>query len=604
MKRMLIIAFLLSASTIFAVTHVWVTYPNGGETFRVGDTITVKWDSDTSVHENYIRITLDGGTNVFNICGQHQLIREGYQGTWGEFKWVIPAYQVISIEDNSPEGSHDSIVTFVSNKCLIKIDNPYNNDQAGDSYDYSNATFTILPSLGNVKATSRESAKTFFGSDSSKLIFKSSFDNYLYFVNFSDVTPEPFKLLATKGAVLPSVSPDGNWLTYATGVAGDDASGPSKAWILRLDGNIENTPVLIDSPAHEPRFFEDATGLYVTYSTKGGPNVYDSTSAKTKKRKVVNGNPVDSARTLVTNAGYVGGLSKDGNYLASGTLRAWMMNLTSKVKTQLHKLTVTRAGTVDSVITPQICNTSISQSVRYPDHMMYRDIGFTTSGYTHPIIGPTWEADKFIFISSSDNKLKRVYRIPLTKASNPVGGLVNTVQWDDMEWSTHPYFGVSGLFLRRCYASCITSGEQTSRHERIYGINLKDSVYLQLVGITDTAKTSSLDLVWPTLWVKKASTLAETTWLEKVIPVEEYNGKTTESIRFISAMQTIQSPIAIKTVSLFDISGRVVIKSNVNSVLRYTFNRDLTKTLAGGNYIVRVETVDGKMASMPWTIVK
>jgi hypothetical protein len=131
---------LLFACISFA--HVTLVSPNGGETYNIGDTITISWEADETVEECYIKFSPDNGINKIVISGRNQIIREDNEG-WGTFKWVVPPTLILCVDDDSPDGCTDSVFSTSSSSCKIMIDNPYNTDPG--THDFSDHPFTINP---------------------------------------------------------------------------------------------------------------------------------------------------------------------------------------------------------------------------------------------------------------------------------------------------------------------------------------------------------------------------------------------------------------------------------------------------------------------------
>jgi hypothetical protein len=100
--------------------------PNGGETYRVGDTISIQWDLVKDVSQFEIRFSADEGLSWFNIAAMTPGMPD-YDAQ--QFKWAIP----------------DSIIIFpyaistVSQKCMIQIAEY----TVYDNSDVSDAGFAI-----------------------------------------------------------------------------------------------------------------------------------------------------------------------------------------------------------------------------------------------------------------------------------------------------------------------------------------------------------------------------------------------------------------------------------------------------------------------------
>jgi hypothetical protein len=66
------------------VVKITVDKPAGGETFRIGDTIHVKWTYKNSRGQVFVQISVNGGKKYFNICNS------AFPGTVSSYDWQIP----------------------------------------------------------------------------------------------------------------------------------------------------------------------------------------------------------------------------------------------------------------------------------------------------------------------------------------------------------------------------------------------------------------------------------------------------------------------------------------------------------------------------------
>ncbi|MFC1584190.1 hypothetical protein ACFL5V_01440 [Fibrobacterota bacterium] len=365
-------------------------------------------------------------------------------------------------------------------------------------------------------AATGEEVRQFLGVSAAKLVFEEG--GSLFFVDFSSDAPEIQKINNADGAVVPCISPDGNWVTYAKGVTSEGEGGNGSVWICELSPDA--VPIQVAAPGFEPRFVQDAAELTVIYVTEGGSNLQYGIG-KTVKRTVTNGVPGPEV-DVFTGGGYVGGLSWDNQYLSTGFQEGWMANVTTSVPVQVHELSFQAQDTAfsDSMISIQVCNSSISSSRIYTNTMMYIDFGFKNSSYSHGTLsgGQNWDIHEFIFISDYDKKgYKFLKPPPLPTGTNP--GDVITYLWDDPEWSNHPYFAVTNLTLDRIFQEG-GSWEHNIRNEQMYLMDLKNSgqtdvAALKVVEITETPSLSArTNLQWPWLWVEvPAGFVEEPGWM-------------------------------------------------------------------------------------------
>jgi hypothetical protein len=97
-----------------------------------------------------------------------------------------------------------------------------------------------------------------------KLVFCES--GKMYFVDFSEDQPSIRELVHAEGAVLPVISPDGNYVVYSKGVPDDGETAlKSSAYIAELA--TDKSPVLVAEPAYVPRFVQNSNTPKVLYST-------------------------------------------------------------------------------------------------------------------------------------------------------------------------------------------------------------------------------------------------------------------------------------------------------------------------------------------------
>jgi len=119
---------LLAAAFLFvrpaAGQPVTVLSPNGGESFAVGETLHVRWMTDTNVVFNVnIEMSVDSGDNFYKISnGSIQIV----DPEWGDYAWVVP----------------DSLggAPTVSSRCFINIYDYFGRSRS----DLSDAVFSII----------------------------------------------------------------------------------------------------------------------------------------------------------------------------------------------------------------------------------------------------------------------------------------------------------------------------------------------------------------------------------------------------------------------------------------------------------------------------
>ncbi len=465
--------------------------------------------------------------------------------------------------------------------------------------------FLAASIIGQVNANLTSSAVDIFsftGADSAKLVFVNS--GNLYLVDYTIATPAIQKFTNISGAVCPSISPDGKWVTYMTGVGSDRTNGPAVSWIMPC--SIDAVPTKVDTPAFIPRFYAKDDSLFIVYTTVGGDNLYLNSSCKTMKKFISPAGTPASSATEITTGGYWGGLSTDGRYLASGATLAYLKDLSTGDTSRLHVLhEKVRSTDRDTIIRPQVCNTSISQSNRYTDAVLYLDFGNSIRA-TLPGIG-TWGFHQNAFLSRKDGSVYRVFGTP-EKTIGSTDGSVAKYEWDCTEWSNHPYFGVAVTNITRRWMD----GESWSRadkREEIYIINLKDSAYLSLIKTTDTTRNTQVDLNYPALWLNIPQNFTETTWLDNPIAIERYipsvNGIRSTFAPFIQN-KTLLSNLALESLALLDVNGKEIYRVKLNGCSSFDLvnGSGHGKPIAVGSYYVKVISVGGHVSVLNWKIIK
>src|SRR5271157_4843755 len=87
-----------------------------------------------------------------------------------------------------------------------------------------------------VKITTVEKVRDFCGTDKVKIIFDQRGKD-LFYVDFSEVdsgTPSLHEIKGTSSAILPVISPDGQWFACATGVTNEFDANASTSWMMAL----------------------------------------------------------------------------------------------------------------------------------------------------------------------------------------------------------------------------------------------------------------------------------------------------------------------------------------------------------------------------------
>lgn len=357
------------------------------------------------------------------------------------------------------------------------------------------------------------------GGGKAKLVFvdKTSAAGELCFIDFSETSASPVirRIPAAANPSVPVVSPDGNWVVYASGPgaeAGSPLAARSSVYLVRLDPAARPLRIAADS-ACEPRFVQDAAGkLVILYSTLA-PNFAWEGPGKTLRVEVdVSGDaPVVGVPAAFAEGGYTGGLSHDNRYLAGGGGHVAMLDRQG-AKGRPDTLSF---GLIQS------CNASISSSRVATDAVMYLN---TSGSHARLNAGRPWGEWQAILISDSRKRLLRGYLPPAAPAvpfeTDPASYASH--KWHHSEWSNHPHFATATVNVDRFYKAAggyVNSGYQ----ERVYLLDLRDSAYLEVVRPDRVAYSGRNGDVsgfhWPWLWVEIPSGFREAAgWLAPLDP--------------------------------------------------------------------------------------
>lgn len=353
------------------------------------------------------------------------------------------------------------------------------------------------------------------GGARAKLVFvdRTKAAEELCFIDFSEAgAPVIRRIAAAKMPEVPVISPDGNWVVYASG-SGTEAGSPlttrSSVHISRLSADAVPLLVAADS-ACEPRFVQNvAGGLAIVYSTKAPNRGWEGFGRTVRVDIDISGAaPVVGASTVLSAGGsYTGGLSWDDRFLVGGGDDVAMLD-------RLGASGVPAILSHDSV---QSCNASISSSRIFTNTMMYLNTGGSSPLIDGGKAFGEWQA---ILISNSDKQLVRGYSYPTAPAvpleTEPKS--FSKAKWHHCEWSNHPYFAAATVNVDR-YFKHGDGFANTLFQERIYLLNLRDSSYLEVLR-PDKVAFGGKDVdvsgfYWPWLWVEVPAGFKESEdWLK------------------------------------------------------------------------------------------
>ncbi|MBD3242740.1 MAG: hypothetical protein GF331_19265 [Chitinivibrionales bacterium] len=442
----------------------------------------------------------------------------------------------------------------------------------------------------------------------------------LHYVDFSAGTPSIVEVANTDGAILPSISPDGEWVLYSKG---PDADGrgmpPSSAYLSRFDPNATQTLVK-ENTAFEPRFVPNAPEMTIIYADTNGSNTWDG-FGNTVKLPVPGGVP--GTEEIVWDGGaYIGGISKDNRYLCTGLPRAVIVDLQAGTVTPpLHALQL-HSHTSDSTIPYSSCITdpSISQSTIYTDLMMYVDFGLPSTSYPDldvyvPGINndSQWVQHEIIFITRSDGQNVCHYVVP-----NTGSGIYDTpaewdsrttirtdVQWNDPEWSNHPYYAAAAAQVHRAYhnnPAFSTTWGHTYKNEVLFILNLKDSTYLPILRTTNVTATTPTNMLWPGVWIEIPADFRE-----EGLDADPRDGRAPRLRSAPGALKltldgyVLTSAQPVREVTMYNMLGAVMRRIEFGSRGATTVG---LRHVPAGVYFVRAQSVSGEREVVRWTVAR
>jgi hypothetical protein len=203
-----------------------------------------------------------------------------------------------------------------------------------------------------------------------------------------------------------------------------------------------------------------------------------------------------------------------------------------------------------------------------------------------------------IFICDIRNRLVKYFDVndlpfAVKGSSAGPGGILNT-QYDNPEWSNHPYYAAANILVDRIFKPA-TTWVHSQNHEAIYVIGLKDSSYLHLVQSGDTTvSTSKTDLRWPWLWINVPAgfeTTEDPDWLNPDAPVVmplRYRADGSNEIYLRNGTVTSASPITSLTV--YNPAGRLIAHVEVNNT--HSISLSPSWFPKSGIYFIHVRAAD------------
>jgi hypothetical protein len=460
---------------------------------------------------------------------------------------------------------------------------------------------TALPSSAEFRVcASSQQITSFTGTHKVKVLFVAG--NNLHMVDFSQATPHVSPLMGTSGAIIPAISPDGQWVAYATGPANDGVARSSTVWVRGLKSGAVPRLVTADSAFH-PRFIPGATPSVLVYASDG----YSANAWNGHGRmytRTIGQDTIGPEQVLFAEGSFYGGVSADRRYLAhaQSSRNAFMIDMqdASGEIAALHRLRLVDNKGRDSLYNLQVCNPSISTSPQYPDMMLYIDFG-TPPNLSSAQWGE-WGFHERIFLSGYDGEVRRVYDVPAEiGVANPmtaVHGEIVDKNFDDPEWTTHPRFAVANVEIDRL----VKEGgqwEHLKRHEAVYLIDLFDSSMLRVLEVADTSVSGTGNMLWPVAWIDRRSAMEEPDgWLASEAGSRPHSHDLRPGERISFERGVITTASRINGCALRTLSGRKVPDgvSVLHSGTRARINR---RCLSRGVYILELSTLSQTKTILP-----
>ncbi len=482
--------------------------------------------------------------------------------------------------------------------------------------------------FGNTKQKLEEMC----GSSNVKLVFQ--WGAHLYYMDFSADAPQVNRIQGVTASgissFLPVISPDGQWIAYVHG-ARDDGTGvdSSSVWIRELAS--AGTATKVADRGFVPRFVQNTGGdtLELVYATSaqcpGSPKRCDQ-AGKTVRRKIVVTNRTVLPETTLMDGSYYGGLSWNERYLNTGWLASGIdvlmkdLDNPSAAAKHMHTMAVKTSTTHrDTFIQLSSCNPSRSASRVYPDAMMFFDFSSGAIRHAkcyHPTLGE-WGDHEVIFISrygtGTYGTEVRAYWTPTDfEIYDPLGSSIVGVgepvgrQWQNPEWSNHPYFAAASVVIDRLYATG-DSWNHISKAEKVYMLDLRDGQSIRLVETVDTTILATTSIKNPYLWVEVEDGFEEdSAWLEGVIlerptSIQRPIGRLAPNpVVTLADDGLVRSTARIESVSVYSVLGRLIYR--VSPQDPKSIKLSVYGPFRSGMYFVHVRTIDGSTAVLKWAV--
>ena len=343
-----------------------------------------------------------------------------------------------------------------------EIPNPRWLSKDGASIDY------IITPLANV-----ETIKSLTGSYATKLIFRNDISGNISYLNYLDGDLSVKEITSGIDAYHPTISPDGMWVAFCTGIEG--VSGKSTLYVQSLEGDSTVQIKFNSGNAAIPRWrVLDNGDTVIVYVSDAGNNKDDATFKNTSTWQVKFSNGKFGKPKKLFDGAYHGGISEDEKLAVTGA-RLLRARVSGKDKIWYNS--------------EQACNASLAQDGT--KRTAFLDFGGKTG---RDFAGTSYATHQRILIADSNGKLLQTIEAPAGYT------------FDHTEWTLN---GNQSLIVA-------TLTNVNGAHTKIVLVNPADS------SVTELAESDEL---WhPFLWVKKRNSTPPPAPIQD--PVEEDTSKT------------------------------------------------------------------------------
>jgi len=313
---------------------------------------------------------------------------------------------------------------------------------------------------------------SFMGTNHVKVVFtittKTGFRK-LCFVDFTDPDLKVRAISDSISANRPFISPNGTKVAYSSNREGFSGASITTVKLL-TDASKECARTPISQPAFLPKWYVETASNDTFLVCCNGASMNNAPAwlqEKTQRWKISGLSFVGLPQDLFSQGSFTSGLSRDGQFLATGYPRALVYD--TKENRVLQYFLPPFSGRDD---TAQVCNVTISPGTKNPDEIMFLDFGYPR---VSTIVGKSYGFHSIIFIANSNTQAFH----HVTKWFEAPAGFQS---WDGCAWSNHPDFAIS-----------VGNENNSESIGSLFIINVKDSTYSQILtgeGISD-----------PSLWI-------------------------------------------------------------------------------------------------------